>query len=86
MSPEVISFSAKRWSDRVDRADGTVVYYGVGKICSSSCFFLDGVQALLAQVAWENEGIEPRAAQTLTDWPAITDAQLEAAAERLVGL
>lgn len=90
MTPEVIAFTAHRWSHvRKVRALGgaslSKVTYGVGKICASSCVFTSYRAALEADVAWKVDGIEPRAAETRTDWPAVTDAVLDAVAERLVG-
>jgi hypothetical protein len=84
MSPETITaFPEHRWAKLTPHPLGWQVSYGIGRICSSSCLFLDRGQALFAQVAWESEGIEPRAADTRRDWPAVTDEQLERAAQRL---
>lgn len=84
MQREVIdTFADKRWADAVKTPGGSRLTYGVGKICSRTVAFTSYVNALEARTAWLVDGVEPQRALTRTDWPAVTDAQLDALAEQL---
>jgi hypothetical protein len=84
MQPEVITaFPEKRWARATKTQYGVHLAYGIGRLCASYVLFPDAVEALFAHVNWEEHGIEPRRTGTLTSWPAVTDQQLEAAAEQL---
>lgn len=79
---EVISRIGSRWSRVVANQGGFRLEYGLADVCGSECFFLDEQAAHSAAKAWERDGVEPRAAQTLVGLQPI-DLQLEQAAEQL---
>lgn len=77
------SFAAHRWAQATKTPHGAVLRYGVGKVCSKSVALTSYMSALKARTDWLLDGVEPQRTLTRRDWPPVTDAMLDIAAEQL---